>query len=350
MTRFLLRLIAWIMVICAGIVLLALGIGHILPPEAEALYNGNFFPLTSNIYRMNMRRQIKVQLTYDLGSEQSIGWSKDGQQIAFVSAGETGSAIELMDTQGHLIKILASDLNQIKEPSWSPDNRYIAYIHQPSDYYQLMLLDVKTAQAQPLTDVSYNLSEAIWSPDSTQIVFSSFNYADNQRSIYVVNIKTGSITLLAKADLLITSMTWLPDHDQIIFLSYTQSNQQFEVHTLDTQTGKIDLLLTGAASPTLSVDGHSLLYINVNNLSSLDLLDMTSGNSTTLYSGPIVATSLSSWSPDGHYVLYTYFDIPDTRVYQIDVIECLRQPKDCTLVLISNQGYFGHFQWRPQQP
>ncbi len=345
MTRFLFRITVVAVFVCIGVVFISLAVGRMLHEEEISL-NGNFGSRNLNIYRMSIEHRISVALTHDPSDEWVIGWSHDGQQIAFVSETPVSSGIYLMDAEGHGIRRLTNEIYPIQNPIWSSDNQSIAYIRKMNSYPQLMLLDVQTSHVQTLTDGLYKPESPIWSPDGTQIAFISSTPNDNHKNIYTINTQTGHVDLLASNTDLSTSLSWSPDGSQIIFLSYNSRNKQFDIESVDIQSGSLRLLVRSANSPVLSPDGHFLLYLNVDPI-SLYLFDMTSEKTSLLYTGPIIGSNIPNWSQDGRSILYLSYS---TTLYQLDAAECLRQSGRCSPKLVQDKTFSSNPRWRPHQP
>ena len=89
MTRFLLRLMVSLAVICGGLVAITVMVGRGLPPENELLVSASFNLGDLNVYRLNLDRQIIRPLTSSIEGNPINDflpeWSPDGQQVAYVS-------------------------------------------------------------------------------------------------------------------------------------------------------------------------------------------------------------------------------------------------------------------------
>ncbi len=195
MTRILLRLISRMALGCIIIVLVAIGVGYILPPEPEILFSASFDLQDLNIYRMSLQRHVTVAVTHNLASDFLPDWSPDGQHIAFVSDRNGSYAIYVTNAQGHDTTRLVEGSGNQYNPVWSPDSKTIAYIQEEGGYGGVMLYDVAAGTTHPLTDVYRTHVNPVWSPDGKSVTFVSDLDERWNTKIYSVDVASHSICL-----------------------------------------------------------------------------------------------------------------------------------------------------------
>lgn len=310
MTRYLIKLISRVSLISTIIVLLALALGHFLPEE-EIIFAGQKRPLndTLEIYRMSPFHRLNIPLTKNNNTDFQPVWSRDGQQIAFVSDGfGVGFTIYTMDSQGKNLQQVIPDPRNDNAPTWSPDNQAIAFVSTGYETLsELLVIDLKSKLIQPLTFDPRSEESPNWSPDGKEIAFVSYMEGENSnRDIYSINVQTGAIRHLLTTD-------------------------DSESH------------------PVWSPDSRYLLYIKGDYPATLQIFDTFTNKSSLLYQGNISSASFNNtdWSPDGSKVLASFYN----GVYKIPVADCLEQSTLCKAELIPIwMGFYPNVRWRPRQP
>lgn len=309
MTRFLFRLMLWVVVICGGIVAASVLIGRGLPPEKELLLSASFGLADLNIYRLNLSRQIIRPLTRSMQDDPVNDflpeWSPDGQQVAYVSDRGGSYSIYLTDAQGHNTRRMTRDRSDEYSPAWSPDGRYIVYVNEQNGYPQLMIYDVQTDTTERLTD----------------------NYRTH------------------------VSPVWSPDGNSITFVSDLDERWNTKIYSLDLASRVITPLRVGSATdPVWSPDGRYLLYIGGIEKVNFYLWDSTTEQSALLYEGSFLTNDTPDWSADSDSIVYAAFvNGSDTHIYQLDIADCLAQPAACTpQPLTFLPAFYRTPRWRPE--
>jgi Tol biopolymer transport system component len=315
MTRLLIKLIGLLLPGCLCIVLLAAGVGRILPPEDELIYSANVDKRDYQIYRMVLARQISVPLTRGDANSTNPDWSPDGQQIVFANDQLGDNVLYVMDAEGKNVHPLTdTPIGNQDNPLWSPDGQSIVYvfIQRPDHVHynpQLILFDLRTQTTRYLTN---NVDDALapnWSPDGTQIAFITSSQGRFAYDIASITVKTGEVQ----------------------DLTATPRNE---------------------FSPAWSPDGNTIAHED-NDPNGIYLFDISRKESTLLYS-PTHNSAINGWSPDGRFILYTA-DNPDQtqHLFKLNVADCLQNPAACTSVLLFPEPKAGSYtspQWRPNPP
>ena len=308
MTRFLLRLMSMLILICVCSALLTLVVGQMLIlPDNELVFEANLRSGNSDIYRMDIAHRLIVPITKDSAVDAQPVWSPDGQQIAFDSSRNDQYSIYLMNATGSSIHPLHDDGVYDYEPSWSPDGRSIAYITtQFQVSSELMLTDLQSGTTRRLTDNRQREENAEWSPDGRHLVF-SFD---------------------------------------------TNSSRFMDIFSLDLQSGDVSPLFVTSDfehSPNWSPDGHYVFYIAWGSHPGMYLWDTTHTQSLLLYPLKKLNITNPTWSPDGRFIIYAPLtNTNQNAIYQLDVAACLEQPDDCNPQALSlPPGIYANPRWRP---
>lgn len=133
------------------------------------------------------------------GGAESIVWSPDGKEIAYISkkmsgmeyVTSTNSAIYLYNLDNRTTKDITKDFPGYDyDPLYSPDGKFIAFIDLEHDGFEsdrrrLMIYNRQSGNIQELTtDFDQWVEEKVWSPDSKSIYFT----AEDTGSVQVFNI------------------------------------------------------------------------------------------------------------------------------------------------------------------
>jgi uncharacterized delta-60 repeat protein len=136
-----------------------------------------------------------------------IGWSPQGNRIAFTAAGSpclTGTSCDPAGTW--IVNADGSDPHQVSNGtaflSWSPDGRQVLLLDVAAE--RVLVAGVEGGPTHVLSDV--NSADAIWSPDGNEIALTLINDT-GPRSIELVDPKERVIAKLGHA----TGLAWAPD-------------------------------------------------------------------------------------------------------------------------------------------
>ncbi len=132
-----------------------------------------------NIYDIEHRRMVK-QVRFDsLVSLYSPSWAPDGKQVVLTGLNFGGqSDLYLVDVEREIAEQLTDDLFDDRDPAWSPDGAVVAFSSDRSlfgekGFYNLYLIDVRTGVVEPATCASHNDLAPAWSPDGRYLSFTS---------------------------------------------------------------------------------------------------------------------------------------------------------------------------------
>jgi TolB protein len=307
MTRFLIRLISRLSLACAVIVMLAIGLGTILPPEPELLFTASFNLRDLDIYRMSLVRHFTVTVTHNPANDFLPDWSPDGQHIAFVSDRDGFYNLYVSDAQGNDIRrLINTDANHYS-PVWSPDSQKIAYIEEEGGYGGVMLYDLTTDTTQALTDTFHTHVSPVWAPDGKSITFVSDLDERWNTKIYSVDIASHVVT---------------------------------------------PILVGSAVDPIWSPDGRYLLYYAGYEKVNLYIWDNTLQKSDLLYDGDFISNDTPAWSPDGKSIIYAALTTNgNSGIFQLPVAECRAKSAACMPhELTSTPAFYRNPHWKPTQP
>jgi eukaryotic-like serine/threonine-protein kinase len=207
-------------------------------------------------------------------------FSPDGQQIAFRSARE-GGGIFLMGATGESVNRL-TDFGF--NPAWSPDGREIAVATEEafdprmrSSLSQIVRIDVATGARRPLA-VQDGVQPA-WSPHGLRIAFWGVAQPGNRRAIRTVPVDGGSPATVVDDAFYNWSPVWSPDGRFLYFASNRSGSMNLWRVAVDERSGRVSgtpqPITTSSewsALPSLSRDGHRLIYATDSSRSFVELV------------------------------------------------------------------------------
>lgn len=128
---------------------------------------------------------------------QTLSWSPDGQQIAYMSLVEQAqrnggsSQIHIRSIDGSNDIALTNDIWANIKPLWSPDGEKIAFLSERDGNYNifaLYVMDSDGGNVQRLSEPGYTETASFtWSPDGEQIAIGDIAWGH----IYILDLDTG---------------------------------------------------------------------------------------------------------------------------------------------------------------
>jgi len=129
-------------------------------------------------------------LAAQIGNQETLDWSPDGESLAFSSksCGGTGVNLQLFlwQREDDSVTQLTRDEFINAGPAFSHDGRFLAYHSFRDDNSEIILLDLSSGEAVNLTNHPAKDSHPTWSPDDSQIAFVTDR--DGNDEIYMMNV------------------------------------------------------------------------------------------------------------------------------------------------------------------
>lgn len=275
MTRFLLRVVLWGLLVFALLISVSLVIGR-------GIHSAQLTFLTSN----------RMPHIYDVRMNQTLPF-------------------HFSDTESFML-------------AWSPDGRYLAYgvldqTLRPTAQ-TLRLFDTRTQSVQNILDVNSAdaASAAIatslnitWSSDSTRLLYIT---RSGQATIY--HVGDGAQTLYGEN---IARAAWSPADERIAAIHYVDERHWLIVANADGTDRRRLLSMAEANALHWSPDGRYLILLSGTNLMGEARLTLIESRHGTIreYGGFIDRAYPLSWLPDGRTVYYA--DTGDNNTYTLDI-------------------------------
>ena len=139
----------------------------------------------SDIWILELDRELASRLTSDPGDEQQIVWSPDSNYVAFARAVDSRVDIyrKLVGGASDAEAVFESELDTFPT-SWSPDGRLIAFdASSPDTGWDQWILPLDEGEAYPFLHSKFNESNGVFSPDGHWMAYGSDE--SGRREIYV---------------------------------------------------------------------------------------------------------------------------------------------------------------------
>jgi Tol biopolymer transport system component/DNA-binding winged helix-turn-helix (wHTH) protein len=315
------------------------------------------------------------QLTHDHDGAQSPQWSRNGQEILFISNRNGNSRIWRISKNGGLSRLVESIVGEVADfslsptteeiafierfdecdlqvhwvtdagdeepaevpctanstrpdhsPHFSPDGKRIVFMSKRTGVDEIWITDADCQKARQLTNFrTYGVGSPRWSPDGEQIVFDFFS--NNQSDIYKVDLIGGQTTRLTEDSASDFLPSWSQDGRWIYFTSkrpgqnpgnqVCQDCQICQVWKMRADGGELQQVTEfGGKEPFQSFDGSTLYYIRDSKIWTKDL---PSGRETRL-------EALSNYQVDRYWSLNRqaiFFlapvDSTSSRIFRLDL-------------------------------
>jgi Tol biopolymer transport system component/DNA-binding winged helix-turn-helix (wHTH) protein len=244
-------------------------------------------------------------------------WSPDGRYIAFFRFSEREKDLAIYVTaalggsERRLYKV--NSYRKVDALDWSTDGKYLAFSDSasPSEASQIFLLSLDTLEVHPLTSPPRGTlgdTTPAFSPDGKSLAFVRDTL--DVREIYVLPLPGGSPTQITFDHADIQGITWTPESDKLIFASSRQG--QTSLWRISASGGTPQRLPIAGAGwamrPALNRKGNRLAYTSVTYSSSLWRASLTPDHKVIrpleIF---ITSTGLEEgpqYSPDGKHIVF----------------------------------------------
>jgi TolB protein len=232
------RLCLFAALICAALVVLAVGVGRVAPSDGLIGYTA-----AGGIYLLNIDTGLTVRLTAlnDVGDAE---WSPDGLSIALLRWARERDSFDIytMGIDGRHLTRLTDDNAPDTALSWSPDANTIAFMssRDGDGDWDLYTLSLREHGIDQLTDTDHYEGEPVWSPDGRRIAFVS---GDEQMSFSNGNIyalDTDGINLNQLTEGNDSSPSWSPDGKYLAFVRVNSDGITSEIFILGLDTNELN--------------------------------------------------------------------------------------------------------------
>ena len=244
-------------------------------------------------------------------------WSPDGRYIAFFRFNDNEKDLAVYVTaalggsERRLYKV--NSYRKVDALDWSVDGKYLAFSDSgsPSEASQIFLLSLDSLEVHPITSPPRGTlgdTTPAFSPDGKSLAFVRDTL--DVREIYVLPLSGGSPTQITFDHADIQGIAWTPASDKLIFASSRQG--QTSLWRISAKGGTPQRLPIAGAGwavrPALNRRGNRLAYTSVIYSSSLWRASITSDHKIVRPLEKFIAsTGLEEgpqYSPDGKHIVF----------------------------------------------
>jgi Tol biopolymer transport system component/DNA-binding winged helix-turn-helix (wHTH) protein len=223
-----------------------------------------------NLYLKIRSTQEIIQLTNSVFNDRVPAISADKSQIAFFSKGQNSCGLNILTLDKNAKPIKTKEvykcgaIEHYSNLVFSKDNQSLFFTDRsasdvPYQIYQITLTTGKIDEITRRQDNYYGDNELALSPDGKKLVFFRNKYWGNNQ-VYIKNLETGEQKKIAELGFLSWNPSWTPDGKNILF---SDNRTGGALKLLNVKTGNISTLyhsMQKIKSPELSFDGKSIVY------------------------------------------------------------------------------------------
>lgn len=240
--------------------------------------------------------QFADDIVETLTGQRGIATSK----IAFVGTASGSKEIYLADYDGNNARRLTSDRSISVAPSLGPGPRHLAYTGYQSGYADVYLIDLASGARQRVIASPGTNSGAAISPEGNRLALTMSK--DGNPELYVTPLRGGSGRRLTRTRGVESSPTWSPDGREIIYSSDDSGSPQ--IYRISAGGGSPRRLNTGfgyCTEPSWSPDGRQVAFtVRSGGGFSIAVMDVNGGGARVVASGQTPV-----WAPNSRHLVYS---------------------------------------------
>ena len=179
---------------------------------------GSGRPGRPEIYVMNVDGSGLTNLAGDPSAFTALGFSPDGQRIAFQSSREGNSEIYTMNLDGSTLTNLTNNAASDQLPAFAPDGRRIAFVRLLGTNFEIYTMAADGSDQKNITNNPENDFMGDFSPDGKRIAFTR-GPSGMPFEIYTMNSDGSGQTNITKHPASDRGPAFSPDGQRIAFAS-----------------------------------------------------------------------------------------------------------------------------------
>jgi dipeptidyl aminopeptidase/acylaminoacyl peptidase len=321
--------------------------------------------LIFSISMSHLVAQKKAFTIEDLYKVKSVGapvLSPDGNKIAFtlsqstLAEGKSLTQIWIMNADGTNQIQLTSGKKSASDPVWSKDGQNLYYVSSENGSPQLYLYAFAEKSSRQITNFSMGVNAPVLSPDNKLIAFSSEVYpecgADSQCNQLTDSLASNGPVQAYMADaLLFRHWTDYAAGKYSHIFVYDMEKQTYT----DLTPGKFvspTFMLGGGTGYSFSPDSKELCFVSNHDThpeastnADLFIVPVTGGNAINITAENKAWDGWPVYSPDGKYIAYRKQLVPgyEADLFRLAIYD--RQTKEKTIISEKFDNWVNDFKW-----
>jgi TolB protein len=328
-----------------------------------------------------------IRVTDDRAEERELTWTPDGRGLTFVTDSSVNQ-VRVASVDGGEARLLSFEDHNAFVSRVSPDGRSVLFVSTRSGNPDIWGAPLSGGDPRPVTASAVDDYEASWAPDGRSIVFTSnrggspgvytvsdtggearlvidwpdtregapqfspdgsliaFESGREARSwdVWVVPAAGGTPTRLTRLDDGTTIVDWSDDSRHVLVRTGAVSGA---LHRVPVSGGAPQKLATppGANMPLWSPGDRWIAYADIaGGYSYITIADSLGGSPTRLTTAELAYDVLPHWSPDGSWIAFEQFDLPNSTEDIVVVNVADRSMKNVTATPRLSEN---HPHWTP---
>ena len=241
-----------------------IGEGH--SPKASPKGDSVAYVFKGEIWLAKLDGSAKPEpLIHELGENDSLRWSPDGQSIAFVSSRGDHSLIGVYTLGSKKVNYLDPSTDHDRDPAWSPDGTQIAFLRIPSTKDDLVFAPKRVGPPWSIriAEVSSGKGHEIWKAAAgrgsvfrgivakNQLMWGSAGRIvfpwerDGWTHLYAISSQGGEATLLTPGAFEVEQVALSPDRRTIVYSSNQNDVDRRHIWKVAMEGGSPEQLTAG---------------------------------------------------------------------------------------------------------
>lgn len=222
-------------------------------------------------------------------------WSPNGRQIAYVTFGDKGSEVYVVNIFTGKRTLLVDFPGLNAAPAWAPNGKQMAVVLSKSGAQDIYLLDLSQQSMQKLTHGTSIDTEPTFAPNGKLLAFVSNRQGSPE--IYLLDLETGDVNRVTYDSRYNTTPAFMPNGKALVMIHKVGSLYAVALQNLQTNVLKVLTKPGLLQSPTVAPNGSMIIYANQNGGDGRLLLVASNGKAHASLPKTVGNMQEPAWSP-----------------------------------------------------